>query len=297
MSSPFKLPKITIVTPSYNQAQYVGATIESVLSQNYPNLEYIVMDGGSTDGSWEVIKTYESGLHHCSSGPDQGQYDAINRGFHHGTGEIMAWLNSDDKYTPWAFQVVSEIFSTLPEVEWLTTLSPIVWSTSGAAAYCGHRGGYTRRGFMHGENILEARWSTLGTLQQESVFWRRSLWERAGGYVDTAYKLAADFELWARFFQHANLYTVESPLGGFRQHGNQRSVNQVQEYIEESRQILKRYDGQPAGAFKGAFKKVLKDYVRLPRSVRKLAVKLKLKDPHRLCVYSCSEQIWQVDEI
>lgn len=289
--------RITIVTPSYNQVQYVEDTINSVLSQNYPSLEYIIMDGGSTDGSWDIIKQYEAHLHYYQKGSDEGQYDAINKGFQHSTGEIMAWLNSDDKYTPWSFQVVNEIFSTLPEVEWLTTLSPITWNKFGVASSCTRRGGFTRSGFMNGENLLDGRWSTLGTLQQESVFWRRSLWERAGGYIDTSYKLAADFELWARFFQHGNLYTVEVPLGGFRQHGDQKSITQLQQYMQESRQILVKYGGQQTNIFQGVFRKIVKDYIQLPRSLRKLAVKLKLKEPHRLCTYSYTEQSWQVNQI
>jgi glycosyltransferase involved in cell wall biosynthesis len=94
------IPKISIITPSFNQAQFLDATVQSILSQNYPNLEYIIIDGGSTDGSLEIIKKYEKHLHFWCSEPDAGQYDAINKGFAHSTGEIMAWLNSDDMYCP-----------------------------------------------------------------------------------------------------------------------------------------------------------------------------------------------------
>ncbi|HLY25451.1 MAG TPA: glycosyltransferase family 2 protein, partial [Aggregatilineales bacterium] len=110
-------PSLSIVTPSYNQAQYLEDTINSVLEQNYAAREYIVIDGGSTDGSVDTIQKYADRLAYWSSEPDQGQYDAINKGFCHSTGEIMAWINADDMYAPWAFQVVGEIFATHPEIQ------------------------------------------------------------------------------------------------------------------------------------------------------------------------------------
>ena len=107
-------PTISIVTPSYNQAQFIEDTIQSVLGQGYPNLEYVVIDGGSTDGSVDIIRRYAERLKYWTSERDGGQYDAINRGFAHTTGEIMAWLNSDDKYTPWAFSIVGRRVQPLP---------------------------------------------------------------------------------------------------------------------------------------------------------------------------------------
>src|SRR5258708_5296321 len=113
-------PSISIITPSYNQVSFLEETIQSVLQQDYPNLEYVIIDGGSTDGSVEIIQKYADRLTHWVSEPDGGQYDAVNRGFQYTRGEIMAYINSDDKYTPWAFSVVGEIFESLPEIEWLT---------------------------------------------------------------------------------------------------------------------------------------------------------------------------------
>lgn len=121
------LPKISIVTPSYNQGEFIEATINSILTQNYPNLQYIIIDGGSTDGSVEIIKKYEKYLHFWCSEPDAGQYDAINKGFARSSGEIMAWLNSDDMYCPWVFKTVADVMSDFSEIEWLTTLNPGLW--------------------------------------------------------------------------------------------------------------------------------------------------------------------------
>jgi glycosyltransferase involved in cell wall biosynthesis len=289
--------KISVVTPSFNQAGFLKATLHSVLGQGYPNLEYRVIDGGSVDNSREIIEIYDDQLSYWCSEPDQGQYDAINKGFRHSSGDIMAWINSDDMYTPWAFQVVNTIFSTLPEVEWLTTLCPLMWDATGTPTYCAQRGGYTRQGFLNGENVPQSTWYALGSIQQESVFWRRSLWEKAGAHLDTAYPLAADFELWARFFQHADLYTVSVPLGGFRAHGNQRSVAQAEQYHKEVEAILTAYGGRTLGKLEAIATKLTKDYLRLPYALRRRAVGWGLKPVHKHCAYNPVAQRWQVNDL
>jgi len=232
------LPKISIVTPSFNQAPFLEAAIDSVLSQKYPNLEYIVVDGGSTDGSVEIIRRYEKHLHYWCSEPDRGQYDAINKGFARSTGEIMAWINSDDMYFPFAFRTVASIFSTLPEVEWLTTLTPGFWDYHGfSLGYCTFTG-FSKRAFLDGHFLPPGYKGARGTPQQESTFWRRSLWERSGGCLRTEFKLAADFDLWARFYQHAELYTTPSPLGGFRFQNSNRSRTAPDLYGAEAEKAL-----------------------------------------------------------
>lgn len=246
------LPRISIVTPSYNQAQYLESTIQSVLTQGYPNLEYVIIDGGSTDGSIDIIRRYESQLAYWTSEPDQGQYDALNKGFTRTTGEIMAYINSDDMYTRWAFAIVADIFATLPEVDWLTTLCPLFWDSAGRAVRVERLRGFSRQGFLRGEHLPKGRWYTSGLIQQESTFWRRSLWERSGGRFDASLALAGDFELWARFFQHADVYGVPTPLGGFRRHGVQKSAHHLEKYYTEALAVLARSGGAPRGKWASA---------------------------------------------
>ena len=238
------LPKLSIVTPSFQQAGFLEATIQSVLGQNYPELEYFIVDGGSTDGSVEIIRRYEDRLSGWVSEPDGGQYDAVNKGFARTTGEIMGWINSDDFYLPGALSIVGEVFAEFPEIEWITTLHAAVADASGRLVKIHTRPGYPRRGFMRGENLPVGTHFAQGWIQQESTFWRRSLWERAGSRLDLGYKLAGDFELWARFFQHADLIGIGAPLAGFRLHGAQRSVQQEQGYLREAQQAFAAHGGK-----------------------------------------------------
>jgi glycosyltransferase involved in cell wall biosynthesis len=222
-----KLPRISVVTPSLNQAEYLEHTLKSVLDQGYPNLEYVVVDGGSTDGSVEILDRYSDRIAWSVSEPDRGHADAINKGFAHTTGEIMAWLNSDDTYLPWTFAVVAEIFSTFPEVEWIVGTGSS-WDRKGrligTAAY--------RR------NVHDYLLGRYAWIQQESVFWRRSLWERTGGGLSESYRLAVDGELWSRFFLEARLYFVDCVIGGFRHHDTNRGRLQYPAYVEEMLRAL-----------------------------------------------------------
>ena len=235
---PNSLPKISIVTPSYNQGQFLEATIQSVLSQNYPNLEYIIIDGGSTDNSVEIIQKYTEYLHFWCSEPDAGQYAAINKGFAHSTGEIMAWLNSDDMYFPWTLKTVSSIMVELPQVKWLTTSNPGFWDWHGFCTRIDKVHGYSRKAFEDSRHLPSGK-RLIGWIQQESTFWQRGLWEKVGGFVSTEFKLASDFDLWSRFYLYADLYSTPSPLGGFRQQASQRS-SQIEQYLLEAQQSLAR---------------------------------------------------------
>ena len=211
--APASLPRISIVTPSFNQARFLDHTLRSVLDQNYPNLEYVVIDGGSTDGSVDIIKHHAPRLAYWLSEPDHGHGHALNKGFQRTTGEIMAWLNSDDLYFPWTLQTVAEIFSAHPDIAWLTAQSGAIFDSEGRIVSAD-------RNFNSKYDYLLGRHS----LQQESTFWRRSLWEAAGGTINEDYKLMVDGELWTRFFLKAPLYHVARLLGGFRRWGENRSL-------------------------------------------------------------------------
>lgn len=240
-------PKISVVTPNFNGAEYLEQTIASVLGQNYPNLEYMVIDAASTDGSVDIIRKYEKRLAWWTSRPDKGHVYAIQEGLQRSTGEIMAWLNSDDMYLPGAFSTVAEIFSQHPEVEWLATTMPAAWNENGQAVLVKELHGFNRDSFLRGANLPGGDGYTRGAIQQESTFWRRSLWDRAGGYLDTSVPLAFDFELWARFYRHAELDGVRALLGGFRFRRNQNTDRYAKEYRDECGAILSRYGGIPYG--------------------------------------------------
>lgn len=222
-------PKITIITPVYNRVEFLEETILSVLNQNYPNLEYIIIDAGSTDGTVEIIKKYEKELLYWVSEPDNGMYYALQKGFEKSTGLIMAWLNSDDKYNTRSLFNVANVFMDLPEVEWIVGV-PSMYNHEGICVQVSPGIKWSYSGFKIGH----FRW-----IQQESTFWRRSLWEKAGGNLNTKYKYAGDFELWCRFFKYTQLYTVRTLLGGFRLHGNQISVKKDDFYESEVSEIIK----------------------------------------------------------
>jgi glycosyltransferase involved in cell wall biosynthesis len=279
----YGLPKVSIVTPSLNQAEFLEEAMLSVLSQKYPNVEYILIDGGSTDGSVDIIRKYEGRLAYWISERDQGQYDAINKGFSKTTGDIMAWLNSDDKYTPWAFQVVSEIFSLFPEVEWITSLYPLRVDKNGAVVDCSHRDGYSRKGFYRGEHMEGTGYYTKGWIQQESTFWRRSLWERAGGHLDLSLNFAGDFELWARFYKHSDLYGVGAPISGFRKHGDQKTAKYSDSYVKEAKEVLSRYGGRSGGWISSLVR--IKILGLIPARQRRNAVGLGIMPACPVCIH------------
>ena len=225
------------MTPSLGQAAFLEDALRSVLDQDDAALEYVVADGGSTDGSVEIIRRHADRLAAWWSEPDEGHADAVNRGFARTSGEIMGWLNSDDRLLPRSLEIVRELFTRFPEMQWLTSGFPATIDEAGRLVRVNRTLGVAREPYLLGLNGLQP-WSTSSFVQQESTFWRRSLWEAAGGRLDPSYEPAADFELWVRFFQHAELWTVDTPLGAFRVHANQRSTAQLARYREQAVRAL-----------------------------------------------------------
>lgn len=222
-------PKISIVTPSYNQGPFIEQTIQSVLSQNYPNLEYVVIDGNSTDESKKIIEKYQKKLTHYESKKDRGQSHAINKGFAKTSGEIMAWLNSDDIYRPGTLHLVASIFANFPEIEWLTCL-PATITAEGQQVYLAQPPLYVRSLIRSGMYTRKM----LGFVMQEGTFWRRSLWEKSGNkLVEIPYTM--DMKLWQEFARHASLHLVEASLAAYRLNPNRKNNDNHQKYYAEMR--------------------------------------------------------------
>ncbi len=248
-------PTISLVTPNFNLAATLETTLRSVLDQHYPRLDYVVVDGGSTDGSVDIIRRHANRLSSWTSEPDGGLYDSLNKGFARTTGEIMGWINSDDMHLPWTLSVVAEIFETLPQVQWITSLHPLVLNEKGQAAGCPYAGGFNRADFMRGGNLPRPDQFGRVWIQQESTFWRRSLWDAVGGRVDGGVVTGGDFELWSRFFQHADLYGVGVPLAGFRHRANQNSAAMRDRYLAVAEAALQRQGGKRYGRWTQAWRK------------------------------------------
>ena len=206
------LPKVSIVTPSFNQAPFLEQTLRSVLGQDYPNLEYIVIDGGSTDGSLEIIQRYADRLAYWQSQPDQGQTDAINQGFAHATGEILAWLNSDDLLLPGAVSAAVKALQEHPEAAMVygdALLINAQGKTIGKfpAAQTDLR--KLRRGYVH--------------IPQQASFFRADLWRQVAP-LDVSFYFAMDYDLWVRLAALAPLVYVPQLWAAFRLHGEAKSI-------------------------------------------------------------------------
>jgi glycosyltransferase involved in cell wall biosynthesis len=214
-------PRISIVTPSFNQGAFIEETILSVLAQNYPNLEHIVIDGGSTDETSAVLHGYRDRLAYVASEKDEGQSHAINKGMAVATGEILTWLNSDDMLAPGALFAMA-----------------IAFATSGADLVAGIAAIFRDGRLVH-EHLtacddgalplddlldLENGWNVGQFFYQPEVFFTRDLWHRAGGYVDRSCYYSMDYELWLRFAeQKAKLHVIGRPIACFRQHDAQKT--------------------------------------------------------------------------
>jgi len=224
-------PRVSIVTPSYNQVLFIEETIRSVLLQGYPNLEYIIIDGGSTDGSAEIIRKYQDWLAYWASEPDNGQADAINKGFAKGTGEIFGWQNSDDTYAPGAFRKAAEVLVAHPEVD-------LVF---GNMKYIDSAGRVIREIRYTPFSRFCLLWEGMN-LFNGAAFWRRSLHERMGG-LDPHLNFVMDFEFFLRASKVGKFKFVREHLGNFRIHPEGKSSGSSAQWWAESKSVRDQYIG------------------------------------------------------
>ena len=226
-------PLVTIVTPSFNQAPYLETTIRSVLEQDYPNIEYIVMDGGSNDGSAEIIKRYADRLAYWESEKDKGQTDAINKGFARSHGEILAWLNSDDVLYPHA---VREAVSYL-------TAHPECGLVYGDSDFIDAKGNVIGR---FNAKQTEKKKLTEGYVHipQQASFWRADLWKQVGPLDDTIY-FAMDYDLWLRLakISEVKYLSGHEPWAAFRLHADAKTIAEDDRCWPDMLRIHKRNGG------------------------------------------------------
>ena len=224
--------KISVVVPCFNAELYIESTIKSIINQDYPNLELILVDGLSTDCTMKIVAKYSNHFTHIISERDNGQYNAINKGFSIATGDIYCWLNADDIYLPWTFNIVNHIFKKFETFSWI----------SGIPAFT------DENNFFNSYNVISSKPSSIiknggfrknifGFLQQESMFWKKEIWDEAGG-INEEYSLAGDFDLWLKFSQVSELISVGSTLAAFRKHTSNRSVVMGDKYDNEVASIL-----------------------------------------------------------
>jgi glycosyltransferase involved in cell wall biosynthesis len=214
-------PRITVVTPSFNQSEFIETTLRSVLDQNYPNLEYIVLDGGSRDGSVEIIERYAPRLAYWHSQKDAGQADALRTGFAMATGEILCWLNSDDIFLPGALHTVAALFGTHLRTD-------VIY---------GNRLVIDRDGNVIGRHIwpwrlMRAHWRDGQPLAQECCFFRRSIYDRVGG-VDASKFFIMDYDLFFRMWRVGKFRKTTTFLGCLRIHDAAKNALHVDVWQRE----------------------------------------------------------------
>ena len=231
------LPKVSIVTPSFNQATFLEMTIRSVLEQDYENIEYIIIDGGSTDGSKEIIQKYAHKLAYWQSEKDKGQTDALNQGFARATGEILAWLNSDDVLYPGAVSAAVRKLAHHPEAamvygdcEWINADNQVIGRFPAAQTDLKK----LRRGYVH--------------IPQQASFFRADL-SRKVGPLDESFYFAMDYDLWTRLASHAPLLYVPEVWAGFRLHEGAKSIAEDDRCWPEMLRVHYRDGGKKISLF------------------------------------------------
>lgn len=249
-------PKISIITPSYNQGQYLESTIKSVLGQNYPHLEYIIIDGGSTDDSVSIIKKYEKYISYWVSEPDEGQSHALNKGFALSTGEIVGWLNSDDLYCKDALIHIGELFRDNPD-----------WQVINGGLFVVDSMG----------RIIDASWPLCNDprytyligldIHQQSLFWRKSVFEDVG-YLNQKYDFSMDYDFILRMIHRYRTNRTHKFIGVYRVHESAKSSLILDKCLTENRLIRSLLLEEFKGGFPHHSIRLSKLYLRLSRLVK-----------------------------
>ncbi|GAB4498168.1 MAG: hypothetical protein OHK0052_11060 [Anaerolineales bacterium] len=249
-------PLVSIVTPSYNQARFLEQTIQSVLSQDYPQVEYWVMDGGSNDGSVDILRKYDAQLAGWVSERDKGQTDAINKGFARATGQIFAWLNSDDYYYPGAIRAAVDFLQA----------NPAVGMVYGNADLVDESG--TRLGDFPARQTDYARLLTGSVhIPQQAAFWRADLWRQIAP-LDESFYFAMDYDLWVRLAKLAPIVYTPQKWAAFRLHGSGKTSLSDDRCWPEMLKVQQRETGKFFSKMRIKYYLRRTFYAWLPLSVR-----------------------------
>jgi len=225
-------PKITVVTPSYNQGEYIEETIRSVLLQGYPNLEYIIMDGGSTDQTVEIIKKYETWVDYWISEPDKGQSHAINKGFERASGEILAWINSDDFYAQGAFAHIAKQFIEVGE-------PMLLYGDCDEIDEHGVQTGHYSSPFEGLESLLIQK----GFIPQPASFFSKAMLEDIG-FLNESLRYAMDCDLWIRIAECYMIRHIPKTYASFRIHTGSKTGAELPLMLKEHREVVSKYWGE-----------------------------------------------------
>lgn len=223
------LPKLSVVIPSYNQGHFIERTIKSIVDQGYPNLELILMDGGSTDETMSIVERYRNHFAHIQSAKDGGQSAAIADGFARATGDYISWLNSDDTYSPGALLSVGRSLAARPNVEFIYGNMNLIDADDNVIAH--------KRSV---DFVLGVMKYAFLTVPQMSAFWRRSLYQRVGG-VDPSLRFCMDYDLFVRMAQQSAPVRIGVDIGNFRLHGESKTRTLESVRQAEDRMIHSRY--------------------------------------------------------
>lgn len=230
-------PKISIVMPSFNQGDFLKSAITSVVDQGYPNLELIIIDGGSTDNSVSIMENHSESITFWSSKPDKGQSDALNTGFKMITGDIVGWLNSDDTLQPGTLRDVVRVFSD-------ESITIAMCNRFGLMNADGSVFDYKENSFKDHKTLVQY-WSTGGmTINQPSVFFRKDVIDKFKPVLDTSLHYAMDYDLWLRITMDHDIHVVDGYWANYRFHDSSKSGLGFSDFLPEWYSVSKRYWGK-----------------------------------------------------